>query len=187
MDEIKRDIMNLLKEALECLEKERIERLKNVSDHVIHNASIYQDPHSIMTAVIIYALAKILEREKVRLHHPNWENFLKNVKRRIRNAIECLKKNNMECFEREMKSIEIEIWMSEKHYKMYIDYVMEKAKIKKGSKIYEHGPSLEKTANLLGITVWELMEYVGKTNIHKEIGKTLDLRKRQEFIEEVLE
>lgn len=187
MNRVIQDIKKLLEEALEYLEKEKIDKLKNVSDHVIHNATIYQDSHSIMTAVIVYALAKILEREKVKLHHPNWERFLETVKRRFRNAIKCLDREDLECFEREMKKIEMEIWTSEKHYKMYIDYVMEKAKIKKGSRIYEHGPSLEKTANLLGISLWELMEYIGKTNIHGDIIKTKDIRERQKDIEEVLE
>ena len=74
------DIKSLLKEALECLEKGEINKLKSVSDHVIHNATLYQDPYSIMTAVIVYALAKILEREKVKLHHPDWDKFLRDVK-----------------------------------------------------------------------------------------------------------
>lgn len=187
VNRIVKDIKKLLEEALECLEAGKINRLKNVSDHVIHNATIYQDPYSIMTAVIIYALAKIFEREKVRLHHPNWKKFIDVIKRRLRSAIKCLEKDDLDCFEREMKKVEIEIYTSEEHYKMYIDYVMEKARIKKGSRIYEHGPSLEKTANLLGISVWELMEYIGKTNIHGDIIRTKSVEERQKDIEEVLE
>ena len=43
--------------------------------------------------------------------------------------------------------------------------VIEEAKIKKGYKLHEHGISLGRTAEILGISQWELMNYVGKTKI----------------------
>ena len=49
--------------------------------------------------------------------------------------------------------------------KLYIDDVLDKAKIVKGSTLYEHGVSIGRAAELLGISQWELMSYVGKTKI----------------------
>jgi len=49
--------------------------------------------------------------------------------------------------------------------KEYIQDVLLKAKISKGSRLYEHGLSMERTAFLLGITQYELMDYIGKTHI----------------------
>ena len=49
--------------------------------------------------------------------------------------------------------------------------VINKAKINKGSRIYEHGISIGRTSDLMGISQWELMSYVGKTNI-EDIGET---------------
>ena len=40
-----------------------------------------------------------------------------------------------------------------------------RARINKASRIYEHGISLAQTAELLGITQWELMKYLGQTKI----------------------
>ena len=47
----------------------------------------------------------------------------------------------------------------------FIQEIIEKAKISKGSKIYEHGLSLRRASELLGISQWQLMHYVGKTRI----------------------
>jgi predicted transcriptional regulator len=63
--------------------------------------------------------------------------------------------------------------------KPYIQEVLRKASINKASKIYEHGISLGQTAQLLGITQWELSEYSGQTNVSdNDYNKTLDIKKR---------
>jgi len=70
--------------------------------------------------------------------------------------------------------------------KIYIKDVFRKAQINKASRIYEHGISMEKTAKILGISVWELSEYVGKTRIDDiNLGITTPIRKRIKLAEEV--
>ena len=49
--------------------------------------------------------------------------------------------------------------------KPYINEVLRKASINKASRIHEHGISLGQTAKLLGITQWELSEYIGRKEI----------------------
>jgi len=48
---------------------------------------------------------------------------------------------------------------------MYLTEALEHAKIKKGERIYEHGFSVGTAADLLGITKWELMGYLGETKL----------------------
>ena len=55
------------------------------------------------------------------------------------------------------------------HVKQYIDEFINQAEIKKGTKIYDHGVSLGQAANILGISQWELMNYVGKTRFGEPI------------------
>ena len=56
---------------------------------------------------------------------------------------------------------------------------MQKAKINKASRLYEHGISMEKTAKLLGISQWELAEYVGPMGASEyPQTQTLDIKKR---------
>ena len=47
--------------------------------------------------------------------------------------------------------------------KQYIQDVLRKASINKASRIYEHGISLGQTAQILGLTSWELAEYAGQS------------------------
>ena len=62
--DIKKEIVYVLTKALSLIKREDFVSLKELSNHVIDNAAIYQDKDSIQVAVIIYSLAKILEREK---------------------------------------------------------------------------------------------------------------------------
>ena len=63
--------------------------------------------------------------------------------------------------------------------KNYIQDVLKKAAINKGSRIYEHGVSMGQTAKLLGITPWELAEYSGQTgSADVNLSITLDVKKR---------
>ena len=57
---------------------------------------------------------------------------------------------------------------------------MRKASINKASRIYEHGISLGKTAQLLGITQWELTEYTGQKREEKPYG-ALSAKKRAQM------
>ena len=83
-----------------------------------------------------------------------------------------LKKNNEEHTHAALESIRKEIDNLSGKLKKYIKDVFRKAKINKASKIYEHGISLEKTAKLLGLTMYEVAAYSGQSNIHEEaIGK----------------
>jgi hypothetical protein len=79
-----------------------------------------------------------------------------------------------------MENLRKAITKVSKDLKYYIQDVFRKAQINKASKIYEHGISMEKTANLLGITVWELANYAGQRpeiSEQKEI-KTVSVKER---------
>ena len=68
--------------------------------------------------------------------------------------------------------------------KMYIEEVISQAKIKKGSKIYEHGISAARAAEILGISQWELMGYIGNT-VSSENISTGRAKKRLLFAREL--
>ena len=53
--------------------------------------------------------------------------------------------------------------------------------INKASRIYEHGISMQRTAELLGISEWELSEYAGRTGISDvNLSITMDIKTRIE-------
>ena len=57
---IKTDILSILSETRKVIEHNEIAELKEISNHTIHNASIFQDKDSITIAIIVYSLYKIL-------------------------------------------------------------------------------------------------------------------------------
>jgi hypothetical protein len=70
--------------------------------------------------------------------------------------------------------------------KRYVQDVFQRARVNKASRIYEHGISMEKTANLLGVTLYELAEYAGKTGISDvPLGKTLNVKARIKILTEM--
>jgi len=160
----KENILDILINTKEAIKNNDIFQLKNLSNRTVHTSSIYQDADNIMVAVVVYSISKILEREK---YHgmKGWQGFLKTMLKDIDSAIENLKQNNLEKFRNSLKDIRVSIESISGHLRDYIKEVFRNAEINKASRIYEHGISLSQTANLLGISTFELAEYAGKTGI----------------------
>ncbi|MEM4230376.1 MAG: hypothetical protein QXF25_00660 [Candidatus Pacearchaeota archaeon] len=183
--EEKEHLLSVLKEVKNSLKKKEVIKLKELSNQTIHSASIQQDEISIAIAVIVYSLSKIIERTNYQAY-PNWEYFLKKIMQNIERAISSLEKNNEEMLKKHIKNIEIFIEELTGNLKFHIQQVFEKAKINKASRIYEHGISMERTAKLLGITIFELAEYAGKTGISDiNLSKTLSVKERIKYVTEL--
>lgn len=169
---VKEDILSILNSAITAFKEKDSFRLREISDHTVHNASIYQDKDSITVAVIMYSLSKIIDRSGI---SPEMEYYLETAK----NAIE---ENNIEAYEESIKDIIDLISTIDRKLNMYIQRVIQEAQIKKGSRLYEHGISLAKTAELLGISQWELMKYVGHTNIADSFDDEVNVDQRLEHL-----
>jgi hypothetical protein len=163
MQEVK-NILRIFKETKKAIEKKDTYKLKLLSDQTNNTASRTNDLDNIAIAVIIYSIEKILEREKYK-NSPRWNNFYNKLKFHINQSIIYLKNNNEEKFSNCLKEIRKEMENFSGKLKNYIEDIFRKAKINKASKIYEHGISMERTANLLGVTLWELANYIGEKEI----------------------
>jgi len=158
---IKKDILSILSSTIEILkvkEEKDIVEMKELSNHTIHNASIFQDEDSISVAILIYSLSKIIERKQGELNYTNITNMLKA-------AYNSLDKNDADDYRKRIKKLFNFISTVDTKLKLYIEEVINQALIKKGSKLYEHGISLARAAEVLGVSQWELMFYIGKTKI----------------------
>lgn len=162
MDEVvKKDILQVLSDISGILgveEEKDIAELRELSNHTIHNASIFQDEDSISIAILIYSLSKVIERREGKL---NYKVLLKL----IRDAKKNLGQNKVDEYRRMIKKLFSFISTIDSKLKLYIEEVINQAEIKKGSKLYAHGISLGRAAEVLGISQWELMFYIGKTRI----------------------
>jgi hypothetical protein len=181
----KRHIQKVLKKVIHALSTKNYVKIKSLSNKVIHSASIDQDPEVISVAVIIYSLSKLIERESYK-SYKNWESFYDSYVRGIRGMIKALEQDNTDRFRAEIQKITQLIESLSGNLKIYINHVFRRAKINKASRIYEHGISMEKTAKMLGISIWELAEYAGNTRIGDvNLSVTLPAKKRVKIAEEV--
>jgi hypothetical protein len=183
----KEHIIWVLKEAKAAVKEENIVRLKDLSNKTLHSASIEQDADSITLAVILYSLSKIIERKKYS-YYEEWPAFYKKYMHYIHKAIISLEEDDFDGFRRDINHIRKQIDKLSGRFKKYIQDVFRKAEINKASRIYEHGISMEQTAKLLGVTIWELAEYAGQTGISDvDLSVTLPIKKRLEYAQEIFE
>ncbi|MBI2128918.1 hypothetical protein HYU07_01630 [Candidatus Woesearchaeota archaeon] len=168
---VKKDIINIIDDGLILIDQKNFAGLKKISNHTIHNASIFQDRDSISIAIVMYALSKIMERTG---------SINAEIVKKLKDAYGLLMKNKAEEYQDAIKNILELISKIDVKLKQYMDEVIKQAEVKKSSKLYEHGISIAQASELLGISQWELMSYIGKTSITEE-GKITDIKKRLEL------
>ena len=174
---IKKDIIAVLNDLVEILkvkEESDIIQIKELSNHVIHNASVFQDEDSISVAILIYALSKIIERKQKEVDYNKILSMLNS-------CISNLKNNEDENFRESIKNIFDFIRIMDKKLKMYIHEVINQAQIKKGCKLCEHGISVARASEVLGISRWELMHYIGKTTLIEQFSEPVNASQRLKF------
>jgi predicted RNA-binding protein len=181
----KKNVIDILSGTLKALEAKDVYLLKELSNRTIHSASIQQDANSIAVAVIVYALSKITERPKYQQYR-GWQSFYNNFLRNIERAIKDLQNDDIESFGKDLAAIRDSISGLSGKLRFYIGDVFRKASINKASRIYEHGISMQQTADMLGITPFELAEYSGRTGIPDvNLSITMDVRKRINLAESI--
>ena len=182
----KENIMRIFWETRDALAGRDSAKIKSLSDQTINTASLTHDPDNIAVAVIVYSLSKILERDKYK-ELPGWDRFYEEYTDKINDMINALKKDDEAKIREDLEAMRRALSNISGKLKSYIQDVFRKAKINKASRIYEHGISMEKTAKLLGITMYELASYSGQKGEISEgpLGKTMDVKKRIKIAEEM--
>lgn len=175
---IKNDLLAVLNDVLKAVEKHDHSKLSELSNHTIHDASIFQEDDPVAMAVLVYALSKIIQRCAER------GQTCPVVTPQLTKAKQALENNDDDAYRTYIKNTLKDIGEYDSQLKMYIQEVLEQAKIKKGGKMYEHGISIARTAELLGLSQWELQGYIGKVVVQEEykgIPVTERLRKARQL------
>ncbi|MFH1802784.1 MAG: hypothetical protein ABH864_05055 [archaeon] len=168
----------VLEQAKQALLNKNVSQLKALSNRTVNTASSQQDSSSITIAVIIYTLSKLVEREDYK-KIKDWDKFVKKFNATLDLAIKALEDENPDAYGRHINKARQIISSNSITLKPYIQDVLKKASINKGSKIYEHGISLEQTANLLGISQWELSDYIGSRSFADvKQNQTINVKQR---------
>lgn len=178
------NLIRILRETLNAINSEDVKELKNLSDQTIHSASTGNE-NSIAIAIMVYSIGKILSRQDYR-QLKGWSSFLRIIKDSIKFSINDLENDNEKKFKQNILMIKKAINKISGKFKTYVEEVLNKAQINKASRIHEHGISLEKTAKMLGITMFELQNYLGQTGISEvSLNKTVDVKSRINFLEDI--
>jgi len=174
----KDNLVYILENAKKAIDEKDIVTLKDLSNRTVHSASVYQDTDNITIAVIVYALYKVLARPDYE-KYAEWPLFIETVNSNLSNAATNLKKGKTSEFRNNLRAIREVVEKLSGHFKSYIEEVFRTSLISKASRIYEHGVSMGQTASLLGITLFELAEYSGKTGISDvDLSSTVTIDKR---------
>ena len=176
-------VLEILKKVLQELQKENVIELKSLSDEAIKLASVNQDSESIVIAIIIYSLSKIIERGQQK----DLKSLLAKAKKSLNNSIRALEKNNEEKFKINLRALNEVIENVSGKNKSYIQDVFKKASINKASKIYETGISMEKTAKILNVSLWDLANYAGQKNLNGNEEKSVSAKERVKLAMEIFE
>jgi len=165
------NVLRILNEAVKDLEEENFSKLRELSNQTINTASRTQDPDNIAVAVAVYTIGKIFERKQIYAKEKDWNSTSKELINCLKNAIKKMDEKN----ETKEALIDINGCLNNisSDLQKNIREVLIKAKINKASKIYEHGISLERTAKLLGLTLFDLASYSSSNESSSDAPETL--------------
>ncbi|RMD58450.1 hypothetical protein D6825_00805 [Candidatus Woesearchaeota archaeon] len=153
---VKKDILRVLRQSLKAVSDRDVARLSAISNETIHDASIYQDEDSLTIAILMYSIAKVFARciEKGRT--------CPLIEDQISLAMEMLEADDINGYRSAVKEVLSRISALDTRLRMYVQEVIDQAKMKKAGKLHEHGISVARTAELLGLSQWEVQQYIGK-------------------------
>lgn len=183
----RKNVLVILRNTRKALKTDDALLLREMSNRTIHSASITKDPTGLVIAVTVYTLSKIISRKDYR-QHKGWKAFFSRVSKDVNKAIEHIEKNKIKAFHKDMEDIRQAVGDLSGRLKVYIKDVFRMAQINKASRLYEHGISRAETSRLLGITQWELAEYVGITGIADvTLSLTMPIKERIKFTRSLFE
>ncbi len=171
------NILRIFKETKEAVSRGDSAKIKSLSNQTTDTASLTHDPDNIVAAVVVYSLSKILERENYK-KLPGWNEFYKAYLSAIDNIILAIEKKDDKSYRENIEAIQKAMGKVSGKLKNYVEDVFRKAKINKASKMHEHGISMERTAKLLGVTLYELASYSGQKDEDVPEAQTIDVKSR---------
>lgn len=184
------NILRIFQETKEAVSRGDASKIQELSNHTTNTASLTHDPDNIAAAVVVYSLSKIVEAENYK-KLPGWNNFYKTYIGTIDRIIDAIKRGDDFAYRKDIAIIREAMGKLSGKLKTYIQDVFRKASIDKASKIYEHGISMEKTANMLGVTLFELASYAGEkeaaagTDVPESV--TISVKQRLKFATDIFE
>jgi len=158
------NVLRIIKDTRRFISEGNVHEIKMLSNQTIHTATTSQDPDNIILAVLVYAIGKVLERDNYK-RLEGWEVFYDSVIKNLDHAIIDLEQGKIENARTHLGNIRNSLNKISGDLSEYIKDIFRKAEINKAFKMYEHGLSSKQTADLLGISLWDLSTYIGQSSV----------------------
>jgi len=157
---IKKDLLQILSRVREILEKKDpsdYEELKSLSEQSIEDVAVHKDLDLISVTVLVYSIYKILPDLK--------EEDYKDLNAAFKLAYSSLVENQLGRYNQNIKTLYNLISKSNAKIKVHLQDVMHAARIKKSASLLGKGLSIGQAAGLMGLSNWDLQQYVGGTTM----------------------
>ena len=179
------NILRILRETKRLVEEDKANELKILSNQTVHAATISQDADNVVVAVLVYSLGKVMEREHYR-EMEGWNEFYNAVIKNLGEAAKKLEADDIVGARKNLGMIRNSLNKITGDLGRYIKDVFRKAEINKAFKLYEHGLSSEATAELLGVSLWDLASYIGQSHIgDAKIAISMPAKDRVKIAEDI--
>lgn len=157
------DINSLINDSIKALDAKDPMQFRNISADALTEAAVEGHREVILIALVDYALSKILSKIRYR---ELGDKFFSDIKEKFESAKGASKEDIIRYLE-EVENLVVKMDSVEGNYS---DNVMEKAKIKKASALYEKGMSLRQASQMTGADPVRVLDYIGGSKIHELEG-----------------
>lgn len=163
------DALSVIEKAIRFLNTKQFAEIERISNQTIHNSSINQDVVSTSISKLIYGIHKIEQASfQKSIPFPSEKFVIELTKLHT-----YLERGQISAYEKELDKTMIVI--EEIAHEFHLHNLINRAGVKKGKKLYEHGISIAQAAKTMGVSQWELYDYVGKSTLNDTID---DIDKR---------
>jgi hypothetical protein len=154
---IKKEILQDLNKTIEILEHrddKDFEKIQQLSEHATDDVAAYKDLDLISITVLLYSIYKIMPN----MLDEDYQDLLAELKF----AVKHLKAGNFSRYNKSIKSLFRIVTKCNAKVKVHLQDVMHAARIKKGASLLSKGLSIGQAAGLMGLSNWDLQQYIGK-------------------------
>lgn len=174
LPEIQKNIAYVLKSLKKILHSSHIASadLKKLSNSLMEDVSLFRDKDSLSLEIFVYSLYKIINKDTSVIN----SSLIKHIDLLIKSVY------SESIFRQQLRRAFEHLKAYDKNIDVNILQIIRHAEVKKGLKIYEHGLSISEASEILGVSRWELMEYLGTAGIiDKDIPNLSNYKHRLNF------
>jgi len=145
--------------------------LKRLSNQLMEDVALFHHRETISVSVLVYSLYKIFQK------NPTIGTSLL-----IPLIDKAIAAENVTLFRTSIKNLFDAVKKYDKDIDVNVKQLIKHAEVKRGMKAYAHGLSIGHAADIIGVSKWEIMEYLGTSNYEDDVHFRIDARSRLEFV-----